>query len=532
MTNQHPTVTSLLTRTLAPILLLMVVLGVLGVIGVYRTNQAVNHVLDEVSPGLAANREYLQVMTDAETGVRGWAIQGEDAALQPYRDALKRLPQVTASLHGYEDLRPGLDRLIDEQSELSERWLAVYARPRLAAGPGLDGYDQTRFIRGKRVFDALRSTNARIDASFDAEAEAARHTARLAYQRAVIAVIVLTVLAAFVAWLLARRLRRRVAGPLTDLEAVVRQQASGDVSARARVFGPSEVAAVAAAFNTLAEENEKARAVEGASKERLLQLDHAKDDFVSNVSHELRTPLTSIRGYLELVQDGQDADPQTEQMWRVINRNVDRLGVLIEDLLALANVESHNTTLTEVDLGNVVHDVVTDLRIAAANRGINFVLDVPDNGIRVLGDRIQLLRAILNVVSNAVKFCRTDGHVDVRLSSDGEEATLTVRDNGIGIPAAELNQLGSRFFRGSNAVHLQIGGTGLGLRMVQTIVGKHGGRMSIDSEEHEFTLVTIRIPVLGPHTAEPVAGEAAPGEPTAPGDPAAPGEPTAGESRE
>ncbi|QIX27442.1 HAMP domain-containing protein [Nocardioides sp. JQ2195] len=497
MADKPSTVASLVTRALAPILLLMIVLGVLGVIGVYRTNATVNHVLDDVAPGIAANREYLQVMTDAETGVRGWVIQGKPSALQPYRRALVRLPEVTASLQGFADLKPGLGELIDRQSELSERWLTVYARPRLAAEPGDDGYDRRKFVQGKRAFDELRATNARIDASFDDEADEARHTARLAYRRAVVAVVVLTVLAALVGWVLARRLRRRVADPLRELERTVHLQAAGDISARARVFGPSEVAAVATAFNVLAEENERAQAVETESSARLLQLDHAKDDFVSNVSHELRTPLTSIKGYLELLQETCGPVEGTEQMWLVVNRNVHRLGLLIEDLLALANVESRDTTLTEVHLDEVVDDVVTDLRIAASNRDIDFVLELPGSRVPVLADKIQVMRAVLNVVSNAVKFCRAGGRVEVRLVNDGQEATLTVRDNGIGIPAGELPRLGSRFFRGTNAVDLQIGGTGLGIRMVQTIVAKHGGRVSIDSVQDEYTVVTIQLPVRG-----------------------------------
>src|SRR3546814_1981157 len=110
--------------------------------------------------------------------------------------------------------------------------------------------------------------------------------------------------------------------------------------------------------------------VEEATHARLLDLDQAKTDFVSNVSHELRTPLTSIQGYLELLQDEYDEVPGADREWEVVNRNVKRLGVLIEDLLTLANMESRHTTLTEVDLAIVVEEVVVDLRIAAANKGV------------------------------------------------------------------------------------------------------------------------------------------------------------------
>ncbi|WP_067437205.1 sensor histidine kinase [Nocardioides jensenii] len=496
MTARPTSVTSLVARTITPVLALMLVLGILGVIGVYRTNRAVNRVLDDVAPGMAVNGEFMQLMTDAETGVRGWVIQGRPAALQPYRAALKRLPAVSDELRDYQGVRPELEDLVAEQRARSEEWLATYARPRLASGPGPRGYDARRFAEGRRIFDELRAVNAHIDSVFDDEAEKARDTARLAYRRAIIAMIVLTLGAALSAWFLGRRFRIKVQGPLDDLEATVNRLAAGETSARAPVTGPREIAAVATAFNELAAESERAQRVEVQTRDRLLDLDQAKTDFVSNVSHELRTPLTSIKGYLELLRDEcGDGEPGTERMWEIVERNVGRLGVLVEDLLTLANVESHHTTLTEIDLRDVVDDVAADLRIAAANRGITMVVDLPPRSVRVLADKTQLLRAVLNVVSNAVKFCRDDGRVDVVLTTDGESAKLTVRDTGIGIPAADLSQLGGRFFRGSNAVRLEIGGTGLGVRMVQTILNRHGGRVSFDSVENEYTLVTMTLPV-------------------------------------
>ncbi|KQY54498.1 MULTISPECIES: ATP-binding protein [unclassified Nocardioides] len=493
---ERDTVGRLIARLVTPILLLMMVLGILGVIGVYRTNLSVNRVADEVAPGEKANRDFMQLMTDAETGVRGWVIDGQESALAPYRAALRALPDTAAELRKHDHIRPDLKGLVARQEELVEQWQVVYARPRLADAPGATGYDPGRFAEGKAVFDDLRAVNVQIDDSLEAEGDEARHRARLAYRRAIIAMVTLTLLAALLGWFLGRRLRRRVGDPLSELERTVSALAAGDTSARAPVSGPREITAVARAFNVLAAESERGQQVEAQTRSRLLDLDQAKTDFVSNVSHELRTPLTSIRGYLELLRDEMDdPDPGTVQMWDVVERNVGRLSVLVEDLLSLSNAEARHTTLTEVDLAAVVEDVVMDLRIAATNRGIRFVVDVPDVLIRVLADKTQLSRAILNVVSNAVKFSLDDGNVEVRLRTDGEEATLTVRDDGIGIPSQDLDRLGSRFFRGSNAVSRQIGGTGLGVRMVQVILARHGGRVSFESVENEFTLVTIHLPV-------------------------------------
>ncbi len=106
-----------------------------------------------------------------------------------------------------------------------------------------------------------------------------------------------------------------------------------------------------------------------------------------------------------------------------------------------------------------------------------------------------ITRVFLNVLSNAVKFSRDDGSVEVIVERSGDEVAVVVRDQGIGIPADDLDKLGGRFFRASNAVTQHVSGTGLGLRIVQTIVAKHGGTMAIESVVDEGTSVTVRLPL-------------------------------------
>jgi signal transduction histidine kinase len=112
----------------------------------------------------------------------------------------------------------------------------------------------------------------------------------------------------------------------------------------------------------------------------------------------------------------------------------------------------------------------------------------------VLGDRSQLIRAVQNLVTNAVKFSRPGGMVHVRVRQEGSEAVLEVADEGIGIPAADLPGLGSRFYRARNAVKAEISGTGLGLRIVQTILDRHEGALGVESVEGEGATFTLRLP--------------------------------------
>jgi two-component system OmpR family sensor kinase len=228
-------------------------------------------------------------------------------------------------------------------------------------------------------------------------------------------------------------------------------------------------------------------------------LDSAKDDFVSNVSHELRTPLTTISGYLEMIADEFEdrLEPRHERMLEATRRNVVRLRALIDDLLALSKAETRTSDLEPSDVTAMLRDAVTDVRMTAARRGIAVEVSAPSDPMLVVGDRAMLYRAFLNVLTNAVKFSRDDDAVQVKVRRIQNRVEISVRDHGIGIPRAELDRLGTRFFRASNAMTNEIAGTGLGLRIVQTIIDQHEGDVVIESAEGEGTTVYIRLRLHG-----------------------------------
>lgn len=194
-------------------------------------------------------------------------------------------------------------------------------------------------------------------------------------------------------------------------------------------------------------------------------------------------------------------------MLEATRRNVERLKELIDDLLALSKAEKRATDLEPADVRTLLRDAVTDVRITAAGRGVRIEVSAPPQPMMVLADRAMLHRAFLNVVSNAVKFSRDNGSVEISVTRQAGEVVIVVADHGIGIPAAELDRLGTRFFRASNAVTNEIAGTGLGLRIVQTIVDKHSGDVLIESREGRGTTVSIRLRLQG------ADGSADPAEP-------------------
>jgi len=188
---------------------------------------------------------------------------------------------------------------------------------------------------------------------------------------------------------------------------------------------------------------------------KVLALDLQKSDFVSMVSHELRTPLTSISGYLELIRDGDTGvvPPKVTEVLAVIGRNTFRLRQLIDDLLVLSNIESRTLRSEQlpVDLHQICQEARTVAAQQAASRQIGVTFESRLDPVTVRGDREQLEQVVSNLLDNAVKFSRTGGRVQLRLTADGDSAVVVCADDGIGIPAVDQDQLGTRFFRASNA---------------------------------------------------------------------------------
>jgi len=226
--------------------------------------------------------------------------------------------------------------------------------------------------------------------------------------------------------------------------------------------------------------------------------DRLKDEFVASVSHELRTPLTSIRGYLELLCEG-EGGPLTDAQRRflsVVDRNSERLLRLVADLLFVAQVGAGKLPLEEceVDLVRLAEQAVEAARPLAFERGIELSLDA--DPIPVLdADPARISQLLDNLVSNALKFTQEAGRVEVRVSGRADHIALEVADTGIGISAAEQEHLFGRFFRTRAANDLAIQGTGLGLSISKAIAEAHGGTIRVESEEGAGTTFRVALPL-------------------------------------
>lgn len=232
--------------------------------------------------------------------------------------------------------------------------------------------------------------------------------------------------------------------------------------------------------------------------EELEELDRLRNEFVDTVSHELRTPLTSIIGGVEVLRDGDYGELNAGQTHSlaVIGRNSERLLTLIEDLLTLSHIETSTLDLNRepTSVASLVEGVRTQIGPIAAAKPVMLVIDDSSDADVVVVDRAQLDRALLNLLTNAVKFTPVDGTVTLRARREGDALMFTISDTGVGIPEDEQAQLFTRFFRSSVATRMAIPGTGLGLVIVKRIVEEHGGTISLVSTPGAGTTVTVSIP--------------------------------------
>ncbi len=217
---------------------------------------------------------------------------------------------------------------------------------------------------------------------------------------------------------------------------------------------------------------------------RLRQLERTREEFVANVSHELRTPLSLIKGYVETLLDGARTNPEVaERFLKIIERNAQRLDLLIQDLLTISALESGRMKLSlqPVELNTLVEKIFSDLKPPADNKNITLVNSLPH--LAATADTNRLEQVLANLVDNAIKYGHAQGTVTVggRITED-EKIEVFVQDDGPGIPAEALDRVFERFYRVDKARSREQGGTGLGLSIVKHIVQNHGGKVWVKSE--------------------------------------------------
>jgi two-component system phosphate regulon sensor histidine kinase PhoR len=235
---------------------------------------------------------------------------------------------------------------------------------------------------------------------------------------------------------------------------------------------------------------------------RLKMLENVRKEFVANVSHELRTPLTSIKGFIETLASGAiDNKDEAKRFIGIVAAQVDRLNTIVEDLLSLSRIERDaersGVELTRGSVEPVLAAAVETCRPGAAKKGITTNLSC-EKALAANMDKTLLEQAVVNLLDNAVKY--SDGNTSVTVTGAFDavkrDISISVADQGIGIPAEHLERIFERFYRVDKARSRKLGGTGLGLSIVKHIVSAHNGSVTVESVVGKGSIFTIHLPAV------------------------------------
>ena len=232
----------------------------------------------------------------------------------------------------------------------------------------------------------------------------------------------------------------------------------------------------------------------------LRKLENMRKDFAANVSHEIKTPLTAIKGFVETLRTGDRAEPkETERFLAIIEKHVDRLTAIIEDLMKLSKIEQQDEKsdihLEEGSVKSVISSAIQTCREKAKAKKITIDLVCPED-ISFQCDSRLMTQAMVNLLDNAINYSNEKSDIKISASLKNDEIMIRVQDHGIGIPKENLSRLFERFYRVDKARSRELGGTGLGLAIVKHIAQAHGGRVSVDSILGKGSTFSLHLPTL------------------------------------
>ncbi len=247
------------------------------------------------------------------------------------------------------------------------------------------------------------------------------------------------------------------------------------------------------------EELEIASAKLRKANRELTQLDKLKDEFISTVTHEMRTPITSIRAFSEILTDHTDLEPKERAHFlRTIISETERMERLINQVLDLEKMESGQLKmdLVPVQLNDIVRDAVNALEQLAKDKGIDLSVDLLNRLPPVQGNRDRLMQVLINLVSNAIKFCDPEkGVIVVSTSNSDGTAKLSVEDNGIGIPGESRKLIFEAFYQAKDQNLKKPGGSGLGLTICKKIIERHNGKIWVENNKTGGSVFTFSLPL-------------------------------------
>jgi len=283
---------------------------------------------------------------------------------------------------------------------------------------------------------------------------------------------------------------KSITSPIAQMKETAQRIAKGDFSKKVRIKSKDELGELAKSLNIMSDELQQ-------KIENLKQMDRVRTDFVANVSHELKTPLTLIKGYIETLEDKAIDDKEKARKFvSIIKEHSGRLENIINDLLSLSELELSNDSVKKVefDLKVLIDDLSLSFGHALVAKKQSLSIDSQGNDFKIKADPNKIEQVFVNLIDNAIKYTSQGGKIVVALFEQQDQLTVTVEDNGIGIPEEHLNRVFERFYRVDKARSRQLGGTGLGLSIAKHIVLAHKGKINIESQTNKGTTVSVTLP--------------------------------------
>ncbi len=272
------------------------------------------------------------------------------------------------------------------------------------------------------------------------------------------------------------------------------------------VMGPDgDVIAVAGTTRDVTERQHAEQSIRDQA-ERLRESDRAKDEFLATLAHELRNPLAPLRNSLSLLEMAEPGDATTAPIRQMMERQVNHLVRLVDDLLEMSRVSRGTFALRKerIDVATVVRNAVETSEPLIRAAGHRLEIALPEEQLWLEGDPVRLAQILANLLNNAAKYTDDGGRISVRASRDGDSAIIAVRDNGVGIAPEVLPQMFAMFSRGARSSARAQGGLGIGLALARRLAEMHGGTLDAQSagpgQGSEFT---VRLPMSDAPGPEP-----------------------------
>ncbi len=256
---------------------------------------------------------------------------------------------------------------------------------------------------------------------------------------------------------------------------------------------------VAIANARLFEELEERAAELAVAYNELKESDRLKDELVQNVSHELRTPLTFVKGYVDLLMDGDKGllTPEQQEYLQIVSDKTDDITRIIEDIITLQRIDAGNLQLEVTSMVDLLQTAVINHRLVADKKGLSIVSSIPPGqkgSVRI--DKGRINQVLDNLIGNAFKFSPDGGTIRLSMAENGQEVLVSVVDEGIGMPTEKHQRIFERFYQIDGSSRRRFGGTGIGLAIVKRIIDAHEGKIWVESELNKGSAFFFTLPIV------------------------------------